>query len=950
MANGSFGLSGFPAATTTSTSTAFTSGNVATNPTTPVTTTVQSADGFATGELIYQRRNSFGTIPDNVVATSVFTASQAVPVIGYATSEQVESSSATNLGVNGNNKKAQYAAKLTSGNIVVVFNAAQTSTATGWVQTQNRACFKILTENGATVVDTTCIDTTNAVGNGVVGVVALSTGGFVVAFKNSTSGFIRYGVYTNTGSVTTALQDDSGSGALDVTNYYLMLGARSDGNWVLAVCSTGGAITAKVYSNTGAQVYAWTSTLSTAASGTKQSMIVRSDNTVVIFSIQSGTLTNAQYVVLSTTNTTTVSNTTFAAGFSVSTVYTSAALLSSGSIIFTGFDNSSTIYYRTLTSGNVLSSSATLIDSFSSLGEYSTIGTSSGGFFLVGQSSSNGSYPIYIAYDSSFVASYAQRNLTYLGYNTVAGPLVIDTGTYYGVFALSARNTTSGDYFTLSRFNKTTLLPVNYTDSTLTSGTTSAYAVSGYSRSGSTPSGAAFVASVSATATATVAQTSGSAASFVAGPTQIASSGTFYDMDSTTFADGRFGFVTRTSTGVVTAYIYTVDGSLITAFAVTTGAATGSTVWYTKMVELADGKLVITYPTTGNVVNIAVYSTAYALLGSTSFTPGSSGTQYNIGLAAISGNRILVAYSNSSTYCCFRVFSNAPAQLTAENIVLSTASSGFIRCAPQGNGFVIGFGISATSTKYYSYYESATNTWTSLSAYTYNGTTPGHTLNPKMNSHPALLFDTTADNTAGSTTVMLCATSSTNFTNQFTVTGTAGSAGIFANTSCVTSLGAIVLVQYNSTSVVSLNAYSGPNATSAGSAVSLSIAVASPYLYRLTPNKGNRVVFSYLTTGGLPYFVIFDAQSTPLAIPITSGVTPSAPALALNQATGYTLLGVSTTAAPAGGTGTVQINGPATLNSNYSTTQSATFDFQNPVTYGVKGVVNGRNVNLQGNV
>jgi hypothetical protein len=95
--------------------------------------------------------------------------------------------------------------------------------------------------------------------------------------------------------------------------------------------------------------------------------------------------------------------------------------------------------------------------------------------------------------------------------------------------------------------------------------------------------------------------------------------------------------------------------------------------------------------------------------------------------------------------------------------------------------------------------------------------------------------------------------------------------------------------------------------------------------------------------------VILDALATNITTSIVSGVTPSS-TIALSPATGYTLLGVSTAAAPANGTGTVQINGPAALNSQYSATTSETFDFQNPVTFGVAGVISGRNVNLQGNV
>jgi hypothetical protein len=56
---------------------------------------------------------------------------------------------------------------------------------------------------------------------------------------------------------------------------------------------------------------------------------------------------------------------------------------------------------------------------------------------------------------------------------------------------------------------------------------------------------------------------------------------------------------------------------------------------------------------------------------------------------------------------------------------------------------------------------------------------------------------------------------------------------------------------------------------------------------------------------------------------------------------------VSQTAAPAGGVGTVQTNGSAVLNSNYSaSTTGQFFDFDTPNTFGVKGSISGRNVTM----
>jgi hypothetical protein len=73
--------------------------------------------------------------------------------------------------------------------------------------------------------------------------------------------------------------------------------------------------------------------------------------------------------------------------------------------------------------------------------------------------------------------------------------------------------------------------------------------------------------------------------------------------------------------------------------------------------------------------------------------------------------------------------------------------------------------------------------------------------------------------------------------------------------------------------------------------------------------------------------------------PIVAGSSVSNASVLLNTSTGYRLVGVATSTAPAGGTGTVVINGSATLGSTYQSIASPgqAFDFSGPV-------------NLQGNV
>jgi len=111
----------------------------------------------------------------------------------------------------------------------------------------------------------------------------------------------------------------------------------------------------------------------------------------------------------------------------------------------------------------------------------------------------------------------------------------------------------------------------------------------------------------------------------------------------------------------------------------------------------------------------------------------------------------------------------------------------------------------------------------------------------------------------------------------------------------------------------------------------------------------NVLVITANAAGALTYF-IFNPNAYTYPTTLVAGTTASN-TTALSSAGGVALLGVSTTSAPANGTGMVQINGSAQLNSDYSaTTTGQSFDFGNPVTFGVAGTISGRNVTLIGNV
>jgi hypothetical protein len=88
-----------------------------------------------------------------------------------------------------------------------------------------------------------------------------------------------------------------------------------------------------------------------------------------------------------------------------------------------------------------------------------------------------------------------------------------------------------------------------------------------------------------------------------------------------------------------------------------------------------------------------------------------------------------------------------------------------------------------------------------------------------------------------------------------------------------------------------------------------------------------------------------DMRNSSFGIVTTANVTASQ-GIVLNPATSA-LLGVSATECEAGGTGAVQVKGAAILSTDYSvSTPQENFDFREPTTKGVSGLIIGRNVTL----
>jgi hypothetical protein len=116
------------------------------------------------------------------------------------------------------------------------------------------------------------------------------------------------------------------------------------------------------------------------------------------------------------------------------------------------------------------------------------------------------------------------------------------------------------------------------------------------------------------------------------------------------------------------------------------------------------------------------------------------------------------------------------------------------------------------------------------------------------------------------------------------------------------------------------------------------------------PHIGDAILIGYCDNNGYPAFVSIVASPITVTKTLTTGVDASATGLTLTPETGYSLQGISLTAAASGSSGLVQTRGTATLNSNYSAATPATFfDFRNPIIFGTNGTVVGRTVTMGNN-
>jgi hypothetical protein len=917
------------------------------NPLSTNTISVSSANGFSAGDLVYQKSGDVGLIPTGTVASASFNVSSSV-----TQTAGILPNTARALGVSfgngGSTQVSPSAAKLTNGNMVVVWVSAFSGS--------SAANFRIINEAGTEVVATTSMGTGNN-GQPLIAVAALTGGGFAAAWTSGAATLV-YAIYSNTGTVVTSATSE---GAIGVSNSSITVAARPDGSFIVAVNDTSASQARfKIYSATGVQVVAWTNIVAYIAARARTAVAVRSDNSFVIGAYTSAT--NIQYYVYnsagaSTSNATLIS----ASNANSSNGHLDMATLTNNSVVFIYLNASNFPTQRILNSSNSFILDTVVAGSTS----YTcSVGALSGGGYVATWDTGNSRYLIYAFYNATGGSLSGDRN------NFSATPSTTSqNGSYYTTVVEMASNVafitaTSTTLLSMTQANTSTYAMRNFTSATQVVSTATAN-VSGYARATSTPNAAAFLAASNETLTSSFSTSAAITA------TQV-SNIQVQDIKTCVMPNGDIVIATTgTNPYTVTFYVYNSIGTILkNTILVFTGDSGGL---YCSMCVLTNGNLVVAYNgnaagnTSSGTISAKIYNSSYALQSTTVLTSGgnnlASGATYTFGVSAMINNRFVAGWWDNSNGPIARVFNSdatvysslvAPAGTNeVGTAVAGTADGGFV--IRYNRGGVTGVGItwykntsgatySSTGSNNYST-TAQTSVYNSQVAVATNGTVLSFYLDSSTNSFP-MIMDSNGNQTNISSfnpaTVSprgiyaMCTMPNNNFTVLKLDSSSGGS-------------GQYVFAVVGAGSGASISPIVGPIAITFPALTPMQYQSANGPIPSMCATFDNQTVVAYLNTSQYPCFFILNTTTATYTTAITGGTTASLPAYYPSQSNGHVLKGVATTTAIAGGSGIVQNIGSAQLNSQYpASTTYQSFDSTGTLIQGTRGTITGRNVNMTG--
>lgn len=910
---------------------------------------IYSATGYQAGDLVYNLNGAYGAISDTYLTSDTFPITADVPyvtggVIGGLT-DVVESYGAS---VN-----SECAAKLTNGNIVIVYRSG---TYTG--KTYAAVYFKIVDINNNEIVAPTLVSTNSTQFlRGYATVVALSGGGFGVACMTSGT-YISRAVYSNTGTLVSALT--TASFATASTSSPKLIGTPlTNGGFAIAYTDSGGSAIVEAYSSTGAVLF--TATRSTLSPGTNEQVGIAARqngaNHEILLTFAYSTSAIGYVVYNAATGAVIAGPVTSAISVTQPTVDCCLNVTDNKFVIAYLTSVSGNLQYVTLDTSHTLSGATNMITSATVSNMNTKVyvkSLSAGGFYA--EANTNNYIPVSVIYNGTYVKQNANPLYNYdicstYFYGTAFvesnNKLYFYKNSFYRVDAGVLANV---DGCSIIRYmlDLSTLqykAPSNtYVSTNFSIGSTATVPVNGYARGASTPLKASFLASSSSTQTTTVAKTSGSS-NFISGQTTIASDSATYNQQMTTLANGNIAvvWVTPTSPYTVKYAVYTQAGAQVASG--TVGSQTITNAYNSaNIAALPNGKFVIAWVSGSGVVSYSIYSSAYSLIASGTLSLGGTLSSDSFSMAALRDNRFVVAFVGTSSYPTYAVYDDTATYITGVNWkaypVSNITVTGLIN-----NGFATVYWYGGAGQYYFDVFtpNSATNYARSVADIQIpgNSSRTSNYIRTSMDGRIVAVTYTTSGSTMQITVAAACEStynqqgfSSQANSNAFGTVGNNGNGGVI--------VWAMITPTYYQ---IYANTSSPPATTitytTNGSGTASYVACA-------TSGYGNNMVIGGLNSSNNPTYAIINPVAQTYSVTITAGVTTSTGASLGPYSTGHYFVGVSQTACSAGGVGTVQTNGAATLNNNYSaSTPGQYFDFSpNPAVFGVKGSISGRTVTM----
>lgn len=933
---------------------------------------VYTASGFNAGDLVYYQGGDYKSAPNLSSSNNVvFNNTQNVNTSDSFGNAAIRPVFPTTSGVEVGSTGGQFAAVLTNGNIVQVFVNTGPTPGAGVAAS---VYFRVVNTSGVVQVAPTRVGTNTVTNSFAVNVVALTGGGFAVVFISAASS-VSYAIYTNTGSLTTALTTDTGISA--VSTYRIKAVALANGGFAVATInqSTGFVVT-RAYGATGTPAYAWTSTGVGPASFTSPfGFSSRSDSSTIVAFTDSGTSLTQYFLYNSAGGA--ITNGSF--NTQPGTAYTiDITCLADGTTYVIGYVTLvSSLHvpaFRLLPTGNTLGAQAVIPAANFNSGTGVTISYSQ--IALLAQASGG----FVLAFADNFNAiNYAFFNAS----GTIlsgANPILIPTARACRDFAITLLEISGfvNMYWTIGIFNQSQSNPnqsfvqINSTTYALVPQTSTASTVLS---TATLPAGAAVASVATPTntrffpATTTTNTSTQAVGAVVVAPTVITSTAC-NGISSCTLPNGQFvvAYKLTSSPFTVFASVYSPSGVLITTITVGTSITGPGAV---KVAALSSGKFVVGWMSTSTAVSFNLYSSTFTQIGTTIGAPflltSYSANSANFDIAGLGGNtdRYVAVFVYSNSQAGFVVYDN-----TNTIVAISATIAAFTNLRVAADNFG-GFAIySSISTNAWLYIYSQTNTNT----YSATSTASSFVGIPGANQQLSIVY---ANN--GYYQVVSVASGANGYhvpTNSTATTniafGNVPNAGAAVTTTNSQALGLngnghIIYVSYSATNAANLYILFGGvgSATSSNAfttqplnATTLSITSNTTNYgsYSISPSLGNNFVLAWLDASDRPNFAIYNSLALTTSFTTTAGVTQSnlasiqpTPSTATSVVPNTILTGVAITNAAAASTGQVAVNGLAQLSSSYPSGTNQAFDYTGQAINGVKGVINGRVVNIQGN-